>query len=323
MKKVLVAGHICLDITPVFHTEKKFGRLEEILIPGQLIQMDKADVHTGGAVANTGLAFKKLGADVTLLGKVGDDDFGKLVTEIAQSYGAGGLIVDGNCSTSYSVVIAVPGTDRVFLHHPGANDTFLCEDIPDSALEGAELFHFGYPPLMKSMYENEGEELLKIVKRVHDRGIPVSLDMASVDPNCAVGAVNWRKVVEKVAPYLDFFVPSLDEIQYMLGDKSAKELADELFGMGVKTILIKCGEDGLYYKSREAEGHQPAIKAPFVASATGAGDTCIAAFLMAMLEGNDIKKAAALAAAEGSCCVTAYDAISGLKTLEELEKMIG
>lgn len=144
MRKVIVAGHICLDITPVFHTGKSFGSLDEILIPGKLLQMDEADVHTGGAVANTGLAFKKLGADVKLLGKVGDDDFGKLVKEIIRSYGAGGLITDSGCSTSYSVVIAVPGVDIVFLHHPGANDSFKCDDIPDSALEGAELFHFGY-----------------------------------------------------------------------------------------------------------------------------------------------------------------------------------
>ena len=51
-KKVIAAGHICLDITPVF-PQKKVNHLNEILSPGKLIQMGEADVHTGGSVANT------------------------------------------------------------------------------------------------------------------------------------------------------------------------------------------------------------------------------------------------------------------------------
>ena len=66
MKKVIVAGHICLDITPIF-PEGRASRLEDVLSPGKLIQMGDFDIHTGGAVANTGLAMKLLGADVTLM----------------------------------------------------------------------------------------------------------------------------------------------------------------------------------------------------------------------------------------------------------------
>ena len=65
-KKVIVAGHICLDITPVF-PDKKVSGVSEMLAPGKLIEMGNADVHTGGAVANTGLALKLLGADVSLM----------------------------------------------------------------------------------------------------------------------------------------------------------------------------------------------------------------------------------------------------------------
>ena len=123
-KKIISAGHICLDITPIFPDNRSYKDIASILIPGKLINMDKADVSTGGSVANTGLALKKLGCDVTLLGKVGNDHFGDLIKSIVSSYGAGGLISDDNSSTSYSVVLAVPGIDRVFLHNPGANDTF-------------------------------------------------------------------------------------------------------------------------------------------------------------------------------------------------------
>ena len=152
MGKVISAGHICLDITPVFPAEHRYDRIGDLLVPGSLIRMEAASVHTGGSVGNTGLALKKLGNDVTLLGKIGNDAFGSMVRNILSGYGAGGLIVDEEGSTAYTVVLAVPGIDRIFLHNPGANDTFSAGDIPEEALDGAVLFHFGYPSLMKRMF---------------------------------------------------------------------------------------------------------------------------------------------------------------------------
>jgi sugar/nucleoside kinase (ribokinase family) len=67
---------------------------------------------------------------------------------------------------------------------------------------------------------------------------------------------------------------------------------------------------------------QPCFKADIVRSATGAGDTSIAAFLAAVLSGRQPADCLALASAEGACCVTAYDALSGLKPLDELEERI-
>ena len=69
-------------------------------------------------------------------------------------------------------------------------------------------------------------------------------------------------------------------------------------------------------------GHVACFKAPVVLSATGAGDTCIAAFLTAAMLGRTPHECAVLAAAEGACAVTAYDALSGIKTIAELEEML-
>ncbi|MDO5444887.1 MAG: carbohydrate kinase family protein [Eubacteriales bacterium] len=322
--KVIVAGHVALDLTPVIPPERKYNSVSEFLIPGILVDVGKVQFSVGGAVSNTGLAMKKLGADVSLMGKIGDDDLGKIVQRKYAEYGAGGLIVDSLVSTSYTVVIAAPGLDRIFLHDPAANNTFRCDDISDEALDGAELFHFGYPPLMRSIYENNGEELLKLYKRVKSKGILTSLDMAVVDPQGEAAKQNWPLILKEVLPYVDYFVPSLDEILFMLGPDftDAKSAANECFRLGAKTVLIKCGTDGMYYKTAETEGAQPCFRPPFVASATGAGDTSIAAFLYSQLEGKSAEESARIAAMEGACCCTAYDTISGLKTIPELEQMI-
>lgn len=363
-KKVVVAGHICLDITPVF-SSGKVNQLDEIMIPGKLIHMEAADVHTGGAVANTGLAMKILGADVKLMGKVGEDAFGRMIENILKDYHAeDGLIVDAGSSTSYSVVIAAPGIDRIFLHHPGANDTFTGADIDDSLLEDVALFHFGYPPLMKRMYENQGEELIGLFRRLKEKGIVTSLDMAAVDVGSEAGSQDWRAILTRLLPYVDIFVPSAEELCYMLDPKRFREwqkragsgditgilsiehdidpLGRQLIAMGAKVVLIKCGAPGLYYRTAELErlnalpvgfipnsarwagrsGFEKSYRPDRVLSATGAGDTTIAAFLTAVLMEYPLERCLQLAAATGASNVTEYDALSGLKSFAELEDKI-
>ena len=113
-KKVIAAGHICLDITPAF-PEKKEMKIGDVLQPGKLLEVGNATVSTGGSVANTGLGMKILGADVTLMGKIGTDAFGDMVCSLLEKYEVSdAMIRSQNEATSYSIVLAVPGNDRSF-----------------------------------------------------------------------------------------------------------------------------------------------------------------------------------------------------------------
>ena len=341
-KKAIAAGHICLDITPVFPADK-VGTPAQLLVPGKLLRMEGADVHTGGSVANTGLAMAFLGADVRLMGKVGDDDFGKMILDILRRHGGdvSGMKIDPAAITSYSVVLALPGQDRIFLHAPGANDTFSLADVDFDVVAQADLFHFGYPPLMRQMYENEGAELVELFRSVKELDLATSLDMAAIDPVSDAAKVNWRKLLQNLLPYVDFFLPSMEELCFMLGrseEETPENLAAELLQMGAKVAVIKCGEKGLYYRTaadlsgvgvkielntaawENQQGFQRAYPAEKLCSATGAGDTCIAAFLTAMLEGRTLEDCLRLAAATGASCVEAYDALSGLKPFAQLEE---
>ena len=362
-KKVIAAGHICLDITPVF-LNHKVTDISSILRPGELIEMGKANVSTGGSVANTGLAMKILGADVTLIGKIGADEFGDMICSILKSYDVSdAMIRSQEQSTSYSVVLAVPGIDRIFLHNPGANMAFLASEVPDEVLAEASHFHFGYPTIMKSMYENDGAELVALFQKVKAAGLSTSLDLSSVDPDSDAGKANWYLILKNVMPYVDFFVPSIEEICFMLDkpryeqwQKSAaggditeiltlediRPVAKLCMDLGAKVLLLKCGAPGLYYctASKEVlaqvgskceldvdlwankEGFEKSYKTDCVLSATGAGDTSIAAFLVGMLNGESPASCMQLAAATGACCVSAYDALSGLLPMDQLKEKI-
>ncbi|MEG0189737.1 MAG: carbohydrate kinase family protein [Lachnospiraceae bacterium] len=359
-KKMIVAGHICLDITPVF-SSNSIKPISQVLIPGKLVEMKDVSVSTGGAVANTGLGLKILGANVTLMGKVGTDEFGSIVCNILKKYDAlEGMLVSPENSTSYTVVLTPPGTDRIFLHNPGANSTFSYTDLDFALIQEAELFHLGYPPIMKKLYENEGADLVHIFQRIKELHVLTSLDMATIDPESEAGQVNWIHILQKVLPYVDFFVPSIEELGFMLDRKlydtwleraegqditsvisieeDVKPLAEQLLQWGAKVVLIKCGAPGMFFKTAskdvllsmgeqftswaDKEVFEESYLPEQVLSGTGAGDTSIAAFLKAVLDGYSYTECLQLAAGTGASCVAAYDALSGLKTFEELREKI-
>lgn len=357
-RTAVAAGHICLDITPVFHGGRG-TQMDKILEPGKLIDVGAADIHTGGAVANTGLAMQKLGIDTKLMGKIGDDALGKTILSILESYHAAeGMIVDREATTSYSVVLAIPGIDRIFLHHPGANHTFSYNDLDFAEIAKADLFHFGYPPIMRNMYLNNGKELVRIFQKVNESGVLTSLDLAAIDPSSEAAQQNWEEILRQVLPYVDFFVPSIEELCMMIAPETYAKwlerangsdvtgilslsdilpLAEKLQSMGARNFLIKCGAPGLYYDMADAEvqkelgaksglhfldwagksGFEKSYTPEQVLSGTGAGDTTIAAFLSALLQGYDLETCLHLASATGASCVAAYDALSGIKPFAE------
>lgn len=364
-KKVIVAGHSCLDLTPIFPPgTKEVANPGELLAPGKLVQMEGVAINGGGAVSNTGIAMKLLGADVSLLTKTGTDTFGKVLKDIYAGFGVADSVisVEGE-RTSYTTVIAMPGIDRILLHDPGCNNTFSLEDVKRADLTGVSLFHFGYPPIMERMYLNDGAELVEMLKYVKSQGVAVSMDMAMVDPASKAGQADWLKILTEALPHVDFFVPSVEEICFMLDRPRYEEwskraaggelvnilrkediapLAEKCMELGTRVLLLKCGAPGLYYKTGSAvmmeklheltginasdwtdrEGFENSYLPEKVLSGTGAGDTTIAAFLTAMLEGYSFERCIQLAAAEGASCVEAYGALEGIRSLEELTKRI-
>jgi sugar/nucleoside kinase (ribokinase family) len=354
--KATVAGHICIDITPIFPQgsalrPESSGPEGGLVLPGSLTRVEGADIHPGGAVANAGLAMRKFGIDAALMGKLGRDAFGAMVLDILRGYGAeGGMRVIEGETTSYSVVIAAPGRDRAFLHCPGANDSFTAADLDFDSIARTRLFHFGYPPIMASLYRDGGTELSGIFRRVCEGPTLTSLDLASVPAGSEASRADWPGILAKTLPYVDFFEPSYEELVQMIApgapraleslsiENDVTPLARRAISLGAKAVMVKCGARGFYYQMGSDEavgglsrkglagaaswagrrGFEPSYIPERVLSATGAGDTTIAAFLSAILHGLPLERCVHLASAAGASCVEAYDALSGLKSLEEL-----
>jgi len=349
--EAVVAGHICLDVIPSIQTGKS---LQQLLLPGRLIEVGGARLSTGGAVANTGLALHRLGISTCLMGKVGDDEFGQVILSTLRKESpalAEEMIVAPGEQSSYTIVLNIPGTDRIFLHCPGTNDTYQETDIRFERMGQSRLFHFGYPPLMKQMYTGGGEGLMNVMRRVKSLGMITSMDMAMPDGDSESGRVDWKSLLGRTLPYVDIFMPSLEETLYMLGCRGQEkmiasealidEIALQLLDMGCAIVALKLGESGLYLRTgtkarlnRMRAGNEideelwpnrqlwaPCYKTT-VRGTTGAGDCTIAGFLAGVLKGLAPEWTMNGAVAVGAFCVEEADATSGIGHWETVEKRV-
>ena len=351
---VLVAGHACLDIIPSFPTQEPM-QPEKVFRPGGLIIVGGASICLGGPVSNTGIGISKLGGNVHFVTRLGDDTFGqstlKLMQETASTDGV--HVVRGEDS-SYTVAIAPPGIDRLFFHDPGTNSTFSSEDVDFQLCQRAKIFHLGYPPLMRRLFENDGAELIKIFQMVREAGALTSLDMALPDPNSESGKVDWVEVLKNLLPYVDFFLPSIEESLFMLDrekynrlnatpgdiiDKLDGEdysvLSDQLIEWGAAVVALKSGHRGFYCRTADdsrieslavkPEGFSqwvdrevwcPAFTVNNIASATGSGDSAVAGFLTAFLEREPFERCTRYAVAMGYQNLHGLDGTSGIRDWE-------
>ena len=272
MAEAIVAGHLCLDIIPLFKAGQD-KRMAAYLSPGQLTEVGPATLDTGGAVSNTGINLHRLGISTLMMGKISDDLWGQAILDIVNSHGpelAQGMILVPGEVTSYTVVIDPPAVDRAFLHYSGANETFGVDDVRYDLLDQARLFHFGYPPLMNQLLAGEGAGLTEMFRRAKEQGVTTSLDLTMPDKTGPSSRVDWRSVSSKALRYVDLFVPSVPELLYMLhreqfdtlmarpgsipvhealATEEIDSLAKEALTMGPSIVLLKAGTRGMLLRT--------------------------------------------------------------------------
>ncbi|MBN1698298.1 MAG: carbohydrate kinase family protein [Spirochaetales bacterium] len=274
--EIVAAGHTCLDLIPAFNIDHSVDKLTDVLVPGKMINMGECVVVGGGPVTNAGVSIRRLGVKTELIGKIGNDDFGKQILrwyEEHEGHFEGIKVVEGE-STSYTIAICIPGIDRFYLHHCGANDTFGYDDMNFDLVKRTKLMLFGYPPWMAKLYRNNGAELTKILKKTKELGTTTALDLSLPDVNSPAGQVDWSSILKDWVPLSDIMVPSAEELFYFLykhqflekknrlGPKESvldhmtvdeiTRMGDDLIAMGSAIAMVKCGHRGLYIRTGES-----------------------------------------------------------------------
>jgi sugar/nucleoside kinase (ribokinase family) len=224
-------------------------------------------------------------------------------------------------------------------------------DVNFALVGQAKIFHLGYPPLLPKLIQHEAEELIALWKQAKATGVVTAQDMVMPDPDKLSGQADWHDILRKTLPNIDIFIPSIEEILFMLrrADYEAwgadvlkhvtraylSGLADQLLDMGAVITGFKLGELGMYLKTgSEAQFERLRALAPDksawtnvelwhpafqveVAGTTGAGDAAYAGFHAALLHRASPQEAIQWACAVGACSVEAVDSNSGVRTWEE------
>ncbi len=303
--RAIVAGHLCLDLTP--------GLDRDLVVDeGQLHLIGPLGVALGGSVAATGVALRALGVEVLAAAAVGRDALSRLTLELLAGRGVDVSrvqVVEADASTT--LVLQPPGRDRTFWHHTGANVRF---DAADLDLAGADLLHLGYPSLLPALWPGAGAPLAALFTRARAAGIVTSLDLAVVDSGAEDGGPDWAAFFTQVFPTVDVLTPSLDDLLSALGAEigsahglaptpgrgvgpeqltAAAEFARDL---GARAVMVTGGSVGVAVAAEgEPTAYLPARRVERVVTTTGAGDVATAGFLRARLAGDDARTAARVA----------------------------
>jgi sugar/nucleoside kinase (ribokinase family) len=310
---VLVAGHLCIDITPELTDVPE-------LVPGQLYEIGSAQLTLGGCVANTSLALAAAGVPTRVCSRLGNDPLGDIARRLLAEHGMDlENVTTTTAATSYSIVLQLPDHDRTFWHHPGANTVFTGREVN---LDGVDILHLGYPPLLPALLADDAAPLLNLLKEARSRQITTSLDLAVVDPRSRAAGVDWRRIFARIMPYIDIATPSIDDLTSALAitrspdDDLIEECAGGLINDGCAVAVVSAGARGAYAVSADTDRLAaagaalssvrstwsstaewvPAAEPRLVVSTTGAGDAASAGLLYGLAHGTGIRRATRLAA---------------------------
>ena len=251
--------------------------LGELLIDFTCVSADAGGyptmaAHPGGAPANFLAAVTKFGGKTALLGKVGADTFGRLLTGTLEKAGieTRGIIASNDVFTTLAFVTLDEHGDRefAFSRKPGA-DTQLCfSELNLSLIDEARVFHFGTLSLTD---EPARATTYRAVAYAKERG-----KLITFDPNLRKPL--WRDLETAREQMLwglsqaDVVKISDEEIEFLFGLSPQEGAKKILCDYGVKLVFATCGADGCWFENQNACGHVDGLKGIKVVDTTGAGD---------------------------------------------------
>lgn len=228
----------------------------------------------GGSGANTALWLRHLGAETTLLARIGDDPGGRLIRAELEAAGVRcAFAVDPEAPTCCVVVMVDGSGQRSMLADRGANQRFAPEDVTPEALAGANHLHLSGYVLLDPPSRAAG---LAALAAAREAGLTTS-----VDPQAAAHITDPAAFLDDVRG-VDLLMPNTEELVALTGSADPVS-AKELLGT-VGAVVVTAGLDGASWVDRDGVTSVPAVEADCIDS-TGAGDAFDAGVLTGWLAG--------------------------------------
>jgi sugar/nucleoside kinase (ribokinase family) len=296
------------------HIADVLGRPVTQIPPGQnLALLDEIRLTVAGTAAGTSVDLAKLGADVYAIGAIGRDELGNFIVGTMERYGihTEGLVRKVGVQTSATMLPIRPNGERPALHVIGANGELTFEDVDFDIISRSQFLHIGGTPLLKKL---DGDPLRRVFQFAQAQGIVTTYDML------AIPQPDLLKIVETSLPYVDYFMPGLEEAVMMTGNNDRRETIRYFLERGAKHTVFKMGGRGSSIawmdNGQVREIRIPTYEVPVVDS-TGCGDAYCAGFIVGLSLGWDLEQAGRLGSAAGALVIQGLGSDAGIVDLEK------
>ena len=300
MAKIVVIGSLNMDIVALV---PRLPSLGETIIGSQYLN------NFGGKGANQACAAAKLGGNVAMLGRVGDDEFGRHMRANLESVGCdvSAVHVTEGRSGVAMILVADSGQNSIVVV-PGANERYRRSGLYSDTvhLAGAE-----YALLQ---LEIPMDTVIAAAEIAHRRGVKVILDPAPAP----------AYLPAPLLEHVDILTPNETEAAQLVGRRAthlsvdeARDIVRQLHGLGARTVIVKLGDQGcLLHESKTAT----LISAPQVevVDTTAAGDVFNGALAVARTEGASLPDACRFAVTAAALSVTRVGAQESMPFRTEL-----
>lgn len=297
MTKILVVGSINMDlVVRVNHTPKA----------GETVLGSDFATFPGGKGANQAVAASRMGGEVSMVGRVGMDDFGTaLLHELVDNQiKTAHVIKDATAPTGIAMITVAPDGENMIVVASGANAKVSGEDVIDAHSLMGEM------DVMLTQLECPLETITTAIELAEVNDLPVILNPAPAQPLS-------KDLLSKV----DYLTPNQTELALLTGEEDLEEGVEKLRTWGVQNIVITLGREGARVISKDIDLHLPAFEVTAV-DTTAAGDAFNGALAVAIAEGEPLLKAVRYGMAAGALAATKRGAQPSLPTREEVEDFL-
>ncbi|MCI0682112.1 MAG: carbohydrate kinase family protein [Gemmataceae bacterium] len=298
---IIVADHVC---TPI----------ERVPGAGELVMADGMLLTIGGCAANAAVDLAKMGVRTAVVGRVGKDAFGRIVTDFLRDaqVDATHIRVSATADTSQTLIVNVQGQDRRFIHTFGANAEFSAADVPLTLLDTCKVLYIGGYLLMPGLQD---DELIPLFTAARARGVKTVVDVAIPKPD------EYLPRLRKLLPYVDVFLPNNHEGEALTGEKDPLRQAETFQRLGVRTAIITMGGEGSILVQDGLRLRAGVYRVPFV-DASGGGDAFDAGYIYGLLHDLGPEDCLRVASALGASCVRAVGTTPGVFTQSECDAFL-
>jgi len=285
------------------------GRMPAI---GETIAGTGFKMGPGGKGSNQAVAAARVGANVTVISKIGRDDFGRVALDTWQREGITTSIAQSDTDPTGAAFIYVNDKtgENAIIVVPGAASTITAADVERSAdaIRNAAVF--------VTQLEQPIPAAMRGLEIAHAAGVATIFNPAPAEP-----------VPDAIYPFCDYVTPNESEASLLTGVKvvsldDARRAGDVFLGKGVRAALITLGENGALLHSRSASLHVPAFNAGPVVETAGAGDAFNGGFAAALARGDSPETAARFGCAVAGISVTRPGTAPSMPTLAEVKALL-